>query len=173
MIITREQLLAIMPNAIKRVDAFLEPINKTLEKYELNTPVRVQMFLAQLAHESGELRYVREIASGKAYEGRKDLGNTTPGDGVKYKGRGLIQLTGKANYAQLSKAFEYDFVADPLKLEDPLYASLSAGWYWDSRKLNAWADKGDFLKVTKIINGGTNGLEDRKKYWERAKKVIA
>lgn len=169
---TLEQLQAIMPNGKARITNFLDALNETVEKYDLDTPPRLQIFIAQLAHESGELRYVKELASGQAYEGRRDLGNVQVGDGVKYKGRGLIQITGRTNYKALSDAFGVDFVTSPELLEQPKYAALSAGWFWNSRSLNKYADVGDFLMITKRINGGTNGLADRQMYWERAKKAI-
>lgn len=169
--ITRDQLKAIMPLS-KNIDVFLEPLQKTLEKYQINTPQRIACFLAQIAHESGSLRYVKEIASGEAYEGRKDLGNIYVGDGVKFKGRGLIQITGRANYEALGKHLGVDLIAKPELLEQPLYAALSAGWFWDKRKLNALADITNFEKITRLINGGLNGYEDRLKYLETAKKVL-
>jgi putative chitinase len=141
-------------------------------EFGIDTVERETMFLAQVAHESGAFNYVREIASGQAYEGRKDLGNTEPGDGVRYKGRGLIQVTGKANYKSCGDALGIDLIAQPELLETPEYAARSAGWFWDSRKLNAIADKGDFLLLTKRINGGTNGYADRQAYLQRAQGVI-
>lgn len=173
--ITYEQLKKIAPFAPKNADVFVPYLNKTMEQYEINTPLRQAMFLAQLAHESGSFRYVRELASGKAYEGRKDLGNTENGDGVKFKGRGLIQITGKANYMKLSKAIfgdEQTLLKDPLLLETPQYATLSAGWYWDTRHLNIHADKGDITKVTKLINGGYNHLAERTTFYNKAMLVL-
>jgi putative chitinase len=174
--ITKEQLKSIAPT-IKEptLSTYTAELNATMKEYEIDTPVEICMFLAQVLHESGACRYVKELADGKAYEGRKDLGNVKPGDGVKYKGRGLIQITGRANYNTLGIAFGIDFVNAPELLESPRWATLSAGWFWNSRKLNEIAKLGTedaFLKVTKKINGGTNGLEDRKNYWTKAKKVF-
>ncbi|MEY5049998.1 MAG: hypothetical protein RLZZ175_3357 [Bacteroidota bacterium] len=176
-----EQLKAITPfvgNANQRVqfDArlklFLPHLNEAFRMFGINTKERVAMFLAQIIHESGAFRYVKEIASGSAYEGRKDLGNTHPGDGVKFKGRGLIQITGRANYEQISKAFQVDFVAKPELLESIEFATKSAAWWWNNRKLNRFADLGQIINCTKIINGGTNGLEDRKANYQRACMVL-
>ncbi|WP_221766249.1 glycoside hydrolase family 19 protein [Hymenobacter metallilatus] len=162
--LTKQLLMAALIGCTAaEADKFLEPVNKTLAKYKINTPLRVAHFLAQIGHESCGLDAVREYASGAAYEGRKDLGNVQPGDGVRFRGRGLIQITGRANYFALSKAFGVDFVANPLLLEQPLYAALSAGWYWSSRNLNALADGNFFLTITKRINGGTNGYADRER----------
>lgn len=143
-----------------------------MDKYEINTPVRQAAFLAQLAHESGSLKYVRELASGEAYEGRKDLGNNQAGDGVRFKGRGLIQITGRSNYEALSVALNFDFIKEPEKLELPGAAALSAGWFWNKNKLNIIADSGDFKKLTKRINGGFNGLKDRAEHWYRCQKAL-
>ena len=171
--ISKEQLHQIMPYAsADNLEKFCQPLNETMERYQINTPQRMSCFLAQLAHESGCLRYVRELADGKAYEGRKDLGNIEPGDGVKFKGRGLIQITGRINYGALGKALGADLINHPELLEGPVYASLSAGWFWDSRKLNELADVLAFIPITKKINGGTNGLEDRLKYFSLAKKTL-
>lgn len=173
--ITYEQLKQIAPFAPKNADVFVPYLNTTMQTYEIDTPLRQAMFLAQLAHESGSFRYVREIASGKAYEGRKDLGNTEQGDGVKFKGRGLIQITGKSNYMRVSKDLfgdEQKLLKDPLLLETPQYATLSAGWYWDWKHLNVKADKGDVTGVTKVINGGTNGLQDRINFYTKALKAL-
>lgn len=153
---------------------FLPHLNAAMEEFEINTPKREAAFIAQLAHESGSFRYVREIASGKAYEGRVDLGNTEPGDGVRFKGRGLIQITGRANYQACSVALFGDdrLVASPVLLETPPEACRSAAWFWKSRSLNNLADLGKFLSITKRINGGTNGLADREAYYKRAKEVL-
>lgn len=151
---------------------YLEPLNLTLEKYEINTPKRVAAFLAQIAHESGSFRYVKELASGEAYEGRKDLGNVLPGDGQRFKGRGLIQITGRNNYRNVGTALGYDFIKDPSGLEKPGAAVMSAGWFWDRAKLNKLADEEDFVTITKRINGGYNGMVDRVKHWNNCVKVL-
>ena|SRR5688572_1331802 len=174
--ITYGQLKACMPNATeKNLNKFLAPLSETMLKYFINTAPRKAAFLAQLIHESGSLQYVREIASGQAYEGRKDLGNTEPGDGRRFKGRGLIQITGRANYKAVSEALGEDFVSTPSLLEEPKWAAMSAGWFWDSRKLNWLADEATeeaFRKITKRINGGYNGWEDRKKHYLRCMSVL-
>nr|WP_286202492.1 glycoside hydrolase family 19 protein [Comamonas sp. JC664] len=138
----------------------------------ITTPKRKAAFLAQLAHESGQLRYMEEIASGAAYEGRRDLGNTQPGDGVRYKGRGPIQLTGRANYRAAGRALGIDLEGNPQRAKDPDVAFRIAGWYWSSRNLNTYADAGNFREVTRRINGGYNGLADREMYYRRALNVF-
>lgn len=171
--ITRDLLAAVIPGIPPlRLDRFTEPLAQACAEYGIDTPARVAAFLAQIAHESGGLRYVREIASGAAYEGRQDLGNTEPGDGIRFRGRGLIQITGRANYRRCGEALGLDLEALPELLEEPVNASRSAAWFWASRKLNALADAGDFLKITKRINGGTNGLADREAYHARAKAAL-
>lgn len=171
--ITNDQLKAMMPFATdSNIKRYIQPLNDTLVKYNINTPQRIASFLAQLAHESGSLKYSREIASGEAYEGRKALGNTEPGDGKRFKGRGLIQLTGRLNYLAISKALGVDFISTPSLLEEPNYATLSAGWFWNKNNLNLLADKDDFKGITKKINGGFNGLDDRIKHWNRIKTVL-
>lgn len=167
------QLRGIMPSAGSKALVFLEPLNAAMIEFHINNYNRETTFIAQLAHESGQFRYVRELASGKAYEGRKDLGNTNPGDGVKYKGRGLIQLTGKANYIALMMALDIDCVEHPELVELPENACRSAGWFWETHGLNKLADEGNFLKITRRINGGTNGLADRQAFYTRAKKVLS
>ena len=155
------------------LEKYVEPLNACFDEWEINTPQRQAAFLAQVAHESGGFHYVREIASGEAYEGRKDLGNTQPGDGIRFKGRGLIQLTGRANYAACSAALGIDFVAEPELLTLPENAARSAGWFWWSRKLSKLADAENFRLLTIRINGGLNGYADRLAYWERAKEALA
>lgn len=170
---TPELLKQIMPYAtIENCKKFAPHLSKAMDEYEINKPRRIAAFLAQLAHESGSLKYVEEIASGEAYEGRKDLGNIEPGDGKRFKGRGLIQITGRANYAALSKELNYDFIKHPEDLEKPGAASYSAAWFWWSRHLNTLADIDAFEKITRLINGGLNGIDDRKKHYARAKKVL-
>jgi len=171
--LTIAQLLRIMPLARARAAAFLDPLNSAMAEFGINTPARAASFLAQLAHESGQLLYVRELASGAAYEGRKDLGNVQPGDGVRFRGRGLIQVTGRANYAACGKALGLDLLAQPALLEQNVNACRSAGWFWQSRGLNALADAGDQVAVTRRVNGGTNGLAERLAYFKVAQKVLA
>lgn len=143
-------------------------------RFGINTPLRVAHFLAQVAHESMTGRYMEEIASGRAYEGRKDLGNVMTGDGVRFKGRGLIQLTGRTNYGAYSQAMYGDDRAlrDPgmvAKLPD---AALAAGWFWGPYKnLNRFADKDDVETVTRRVNGGLNGFADRQKKLKLAKQL--
>lgn len=177
MLLTADQLQQVMRCTERRATEFIEPINITLERYHINTPERIAAFLAQIGHESGGLRWVREIwgptLAQQRYEGRADLGNTQPGDGKRFMGRGLIQITGRANYAAVSEALGVDAVNNPEVLESPLYASLSAGWFWSSRKLNTLADRGDFLTLTRRINGGTNGLDDRVARYKLAQTLLA
>jgi putative chitinase len=171
--ITVEQLTNIMPFARAKAPLFIGPLNSAMVKYEINTPARQASFLSQIGHESGQFRYVRELASGAAYEGRKDLGNTQPGDGVRYKGRGLIQITGRANYATCGAALGLDLIADPELLELPQNACDSAAWFWKSRGLNELADNEDQVKITRRINGGLNGIADRLALFGRALEVLA
>lgn len=171
--ITGQQLASIAGVPLARVDKFVPYLNGAMEHYQINTPARVAAFLAQLAHESGGFRYVRELASGRAYEGRKDLGNIYAGDGVRFKGRGLIQITGRANYQRLANDLQLvGLLQNPHWLESDKWAVWSAGWFWDKTGLNTLADEGLFKQITRKINGGYNGLEDRYKYYERAKKVL-
>ena len=115
---------------------YAKHFDKYLPLYGIKTEKQVAAFFAQIGHESAELRHCEEIASGKAYEGRKDLGNTQPGDGMKFKGRGLLQITGRANYTQISKALGVDFINNPKLLTEPDRAVESACWWWKNRKLN-------------------------------------
>ena len=170
---TLDQLIKIMPNARAKAGIFLPALNAAMAEFGSNTPARQASFLAQLAHESGQLVYVCELASGAAYEGRKDLGNVQPGDGVRFRGRGLIQVTGRSNYAACGKALGLDLLAQPALLEQTVNACRSAGWFWQSRGLNALADAGDQRAVTRRVNGGTNGLVQRLAYFKVAQWVLA
>lgn len=172
MTITKEQLIKIMPHAKSRADQYINYINGYAKDFGITTPLRMAHYLAQIAHESGELRYTQEIASGKAYEGRKDLGNTKKGDGVRFKGRGLIQITGRANYTAYAAFCGFDVVGNPELLERPLGAVRSSMWFWDKHGLNALADKDNIRAITRKINGGYNGLEDREMYLVRAKSTL-
>ena len=166
-------LAQIMPYAKAKVALYAPLLDLAMREFDINTPARQASFLSQVGHESGQLRYVRELASGAAYEGRKDLGNTQPGDGERYRGRGLIQITGRANYTAAMMALDVDVVEHPELLETPVLACRSAAWFWKSHGLNELADAGDQVKVTKRINGGTNGLADRLALFEVAKRVLA
>lgn len=169
----KEELKKIAKYATPRnIELFYPHLCKYMKEYEIVGRLREAAFIAQIIHESGSFRYVKELASGEAYEGRKDLGNIYPGDGVKYKGRGLIQITGRSNYTQISNAFGVDFVNNPELLEQPEWAVKSACWWWDSRNLNQYADKEDFRRITKIINGGYNGWDHRKEVYDLALKIL-
>lgn len=153
---------------LNRLALYHPLLEKTFEEFEINTPQRCWMFLAQIGHESGQLRYVEELASGRAYEGREDLGNVVSGDGVRYKGRGLIQITGRHNYAACGAGLSLPLLEKPELLLEPENACRSAGWYWNSRNLNSLADMGFFKTITRRINGGLNGYADRLKLYQRA-----
>ncbi len=142
-----------------------------LEDYDITPGARRQMFMAQLAHESDGFKTTREYASGAAYEGRRDLGNTEEGDGRRFRGRGLIQLTGRANYEKYGDMLGEDLISDPEIVERFPLALEVAALYWEDRGLNALADAGDFMKITRRINGGTNGLESRLDYLEIARRI--
>lgn len=132
-----------------------------VDNYEVNTKVRQQHFLATVAHESDHFNSTTEYASGRAYEGRKDLGNTMKGDGARYKGRGLIQLTGRYNYQQASDAFQTDFIKEPDLVSRFPHAATVSAWWWKNHNLNTIADKNDPRAVCKIVNGGLNGINSR------------
>ena len=135
--ITNEFLKEVMPQSIEaNRQKYLEWLNYFMPIYKIDSDKQVAAFIAQIGHESGQLRYSEELASGKAYEGRRDLGNTQQGDGVKFKGRGLIQITGRFNYTQLSKDLKEDFIKNPELLSTPKYAVQSACWFWNKNKLN-------------------------------------
>ena len=193
---TNEQLTAL------GIDTkWLEPLEDTFAKYEINTPQRQAAFIGQCAHESGNFKTVQEnlnysadglmktwpsrfstieIANqyarqpakiaGKVYNGR--LGNTSEEEAAKYLGRGLIQLTGRENYANCGLAIGVDLLADPALLLEPRYAALSAGWFWNKKGLNSLADSGDIETMTKRINGGLIGLDDRKAKIAKAEQVL-
>lgn len=186
--LTSSNFRQIMPNAPKNVgrnpnfhgytfEQIFLYIIRYAEEFDINTPLRWCHYLAQIAHESAELRYSEEIASGKAYDTGKlaiKLGNTpeADGDGQKYKGRGLIQVTGRSNYEAYKKYCGFDVVKQPELLAKPVGAIRSSMWFWKSKGLNELADRDEFTVITKRVNGGTNGLEDRRKYLARAKKVL-
>jgi putative chitinase len=181
--ITAQQLLQILPSSGKQANVFASEMSLAMGQYQINTPKRMAAFIAQVGHESGQFRYVRELG-GDQYLSKYDtgalakrLGNTpeADGDGQKYRGRGLIQITGRDNYLACSKALFGDnrLLSTPELLEQAEWACKSAAWFWNSRNLNALADAGDMSGITKRINGGFNGLAERLAFYERAKKVLA
>ena len=199
--ITEQQLLQILPNAGRQAGVFVPVLNTAMGKYGIVTRLRIAAFIAQVGHESGQLtRLVENLnysAEGlmKTWPSRFDLvrataaarkperianivyagrmGNTEPGDGWKYRGRGLFQVTGRANYAACGEALGLDLINQPTLLEQPQYAAMSAAWFWSMKDLNTLADKGDFVKITRRINGGLNGQADRQGLYDKALKVMA
>lgn len=147
-------------------------MNAHATTYDMMTPLRLAHFVAQLIHESGSFRYMEEIASGAAYEGRKDLGNVVAGDGKRYKGRGPIQITGRANYQKFGRLIGIDIEETPELAANPSIGLHLALEYWRDRKLNAPADADDVVAITKKINGGTNGLADRRAALVKAKALF-
>lgn len=181
--ITEQQLKRIMPLAGSRAAVYVNPLNSAIAYYGINTPQRVGAFLAQVGHESGQLRYTKELG-GNAYLSKYDtgtlaarLGNTpaADGDGQMYAGRGLIQVTGRSNYLACSLALFGDrrLLNTPQLLEEPQWAAMSAGWYWSGHRLNELADAGDFAAITRAINGGLNGQADRLALYDQSLKVLA
>jgi putative chitinase len=171
----REKLIVVMPLALPaRIERYYDPLVAGMKARDITSDLRMAHFVAQIGHETASLRYTEEIADGSAYEGRRDLGNTEPGDGRRFKGRGLIQLTGRANYTAYSEDTGVDYVASPEKVaSDPFVAVDVACWFWTRKGLNAFADQDDARAITKRINGGYNGLDDRLAYLQRAKAVLA
>jgi predicted chitinase len=158
-----------------RADALWPYFNEALQYGSITTCNREAAFIAQIGHESLGLLYFEELASGAAYEGRTDLGNTEPGDGMRFKGRGPIQLTGRANYQSCATSTGVNFVNDPEKACYPSGGFLAASWFWKANNLNQYCDSGtaeDFIALSKRINGGTNGLDDRLARWDKAKKDL-
>lgn len=172
---SKEKLAIVLPlAAASKIDRFFEPLKAGMTRYGITTPLQMAHFIAQLGHESMSFLYTEELASGEAYEGRADLGNTQPGDGKRFKGRGLIQLTGRANYAAYSKYTGVDYVAKPTLLStDPMVAVDVSCWFWKDRGVDKLAEMDDVKAVTKRINGGYNGLDDRMQNLRRAKAVLA
>jgi predicted chitinase len=179
--ITDDQLRQVMPNlpAAKRA-LYLPHLNAALTTYTIDTPLRTAAFVAQLAHESGEFRWMEEIWGPTAAQLRYEppstlatkLGNTQAGDGKRFKGRGPIQITGRFNYGKFGGLLGLDLVGNPALAATPEVAFATAGLYWQRNGLNELADARDFVTITRRINGGTNGLADRQMYYERAKAVL-
>jgi putative chitinase len=180
--ITEQKLQRIMPNARRQAGVFVSALNAAMTNRMIDTPKRQAAFLAQVGHESGQLQYVRELGSDQ-YLSKYDtgslaakLGNTpeADGDGQRYRGRGLIQITGHDNYLRCSLALFGDerLLRTPELLEQPQWAAESAAWFWSVNGLNALADQEQFNTITRRINGGLNGLEDRLQLWARARAVL-
>jgi predicted chitinase len=174
--LTAQQLCEIVPTLNANTAASLiSAINQAMQAGNITTPGREAAFLAQIAHETGGFRWFRELGSEayfQRYEGRTDLGNLQPGDGARFCGRGFIQITGRANYERAGKALDVDLIDQPRLAETPEVGARIAAWYWQNRDLNACADRGDFITITRRINGGLIGLADREAYYARAKKVL-
>ena len=160
------ELSKITPKADPKILEGFEQYSWILDDAGINTPQRQRHFMAQMAHESGGFKHLKELSSGSQYEGNKMLGNTKPGDGSRYKGRGLIQLTGRWNYTDMSKKLGIDLVNNPELAADPKVSMQIAARYWKDKGLNKLADKNDLNAITKRINGGYNGLKDRKRYFD-------
>jgi putative chitinase len=201
--ITQQQLLQILPNARPVAGIFLPALNLAMARYKIDTRLRVAAFLAQVGHESGHLtrlvenlnysaeglirtwpkRFNLEMATRVArkpeqianivYASRMGNGPAVTGDGWKYRGRGLVQVTGWVNYQACGAALGLDLLNKPELLEQPPYAALSAAWYWSSNGLNALADTGNLTGITQRVNGGQNGAADRLAIYQRALKVLA
>lgn len=148
-----------------------DALGPAFHAFGITTRKRAAAAVAQMAHEAAGFSTTTEFASGDAYEGRRDLGNTHPGDGRRYKGRGLIMITGRANYAAVSHALGHDFIAHPEDLAKPEWAAKASCWWWQEHGCNELADKGDFIALTRKINGGLNGLDSRRTFWLRARLV--
>jgi putative chitinase len=155
------------------VDGLADQMELLATKFGIDTALRQQHFLAQCAHESDHFQTTREYASGRAYEGRRDLGNTQKGDGERYRGRGLIQLTGRYNYEAASKALGEPYAEKPELVEIFPAAAIVSGWFWHKNEINKHADRDDVRAVTKVVNGGLNGLDSRQAALKNAKTAFA
>ena len=180
--LTDVQLRQIMPNlAAAKLALYLAPLNAAMQAYGVNTMLRTAAFIAQLAHESGEFRWMEEIWGPTDAQRRYEppnalaakLGNTQAGDGKRFKGRGPIQITGRFNYAKYGGLLSIDLIADPARAATPEVAFATAGLFWKTNGLNQLADAQQFVTITRRINGGTNGLADRQKYYATAQAVLA
>lgn len=171
--VSLEQLRAIMTNlSAARGRECLPHLNAAMTEASIDRRLRRAAFIAQLAHESSELRYFEELADGSAYEGRRDLGNTQPGDGRRYKGRGPIQLTGRSNYRAAGQALHLDLEGQPELAAHVDLGFRVAGWFWTRHNLNVLADAGQFTEITRKINGGLNGQRSREQYYQRALRIV-
>lgn len=181
MALSIQQLQQILPNAGTKAGVFAPVLNTAMVAYDIVTPARQAAFIAQIGHESGQFVWLRELGSNQ-YLAKYDtgplaarLGNTpeADGDGQKYRGRGLIQITGRANYKACGEALGLDLLSRPELLELPQHAAASAAWFWKQKGLNTLADRGDFEAITRRVNGGLNGQAERLVLWRRARKVLS
>lgn len=175
MIITSEGIKTIMPMAnAQRISEFVESFNRYSDMFGINTPLRAAHYIAQVAHETGELRWLEELASGQQYEGRKDLGNTRQGDGRRFKGRGYLQTTGRANYQAYAGSgyCNGDLMSHPEWLAKQPGCQKASMFFWRTMGLNILADKDEVTNITRRINGGRNGLTERISYLKKAKEVF-
>ncbi|MCX7184927.1 MAG: hypothetical protein NTW90_06805 [Nitrosospira sp.] len=167
----------------ERLALFIDPLNAAMEEFEINTPLRQAAFLSQLAHESGQFRYMEELATGEAYDHRADLGNTKPQailiaqehgstPGKWWKGHGPIQITGFDNHMACGIALGLDLMNSPKLIAEPEGGCRAAGWFWRTHGLNKLADEGGITQITRRINGGTNGIAERLQFYARAKVVL-
>jgi putative chitinase len=180
-VINRDQLQRIMPHLpAAKAEVFLPHLNQALHDYGVDTMLRTAAFIAQLAHESAEFKFMEEIWGPTDAQRRYEpisalaarLGNTEAGDGKRFKGRGPIQITGRANYSRYGKLLAHDLIAEPELAAKPEVGFSIAGLFWASNNLNEKADIQDFIAITKRINGGINGLEERQRYYALAKAVL-
>lgn len=174
---TPASLAEVMNIPLARATKWADALTAAMAGGQIVTRLRIAAFLAQIGHESGSLVYSKELGGASyfaKYDGRKDLGNIQQGDGARFAGRGLIQVTGRANYLKASQALFGDdrLLKTPELLEQPEWAAKSAVWFWSSRSLNNLADGGQFTDLTKKINGGLNGLDDRLARYHYALKVL-
>lgn len=174
-------MVKVSPRAICNISPYIQAsdaekvaqiLNERGAEFGICNKDRMCAFLATIIHESGCFKYKKELASGKAYEGRKDLGNTEAGDGVKYKGRGYIQITGRANYQKVQEALKVPCIEKPELLESYPLCMIASLWWWHMNGCNQLADKGSIELVTRRVNGGYNGITERKKYYELAKLYV-
>ncbi|MCG6904603.1 MAG: peptidoglycan-binding protein [Rhodobacter sp.] len=154
------------------VGAISGEFESILAEYDIDEYLRIAHFMGQVTHECAGFRTTEEFASGAAYEGRTDLGNVNPGDGRRYKGRGLLQLTGRANYRRYGDLMGLPLEAEPQRAGEPLTSLRIACEYWKDRRINPDCDRDDLVAVTKKVNGGTNGIDDRRKYLQKAKAAL-
>lgn len=157
-------------------DTWYQVCADAADEFQIVSPARLAAWLAQIGHESGSFGYTRELwgptQAQLGYEGRKDLGNTQPGDGFLFRGRGLIQITGRYNFGMVGDALGVDFINNPASLSEPVNAARSAAWFWSTHGCNELADAGDFIGTTRKINGGMTGEADRAARWAKAKLAL-